>query len=378
MLLLSISIAYTFFTLFLIIKWIQLKTVDALAASIPHLRITVVIAIRNEEKNIIELLEDLNRQTFSSAQTEVIIVDDHSTDNTLSIIQFFQQRAIFTLHVLELKNYIPVPLSAGNYKKKAIEIAVHQATGELIATTDGDCRVGKYWLNSIAQYYQTHQARFISGPVTFHAEQTLFEHLQTVEFASLIGSGAVLLATGMPVMCNGANLAYSKEAFMAAGGYQDTAGSPSGDDIFLLQKINRLYPGKAFFLKSPEAIVHTRAKSSWQEFLQQRKRWASKWNLYQDKTASLIAIFIFISNFSLLIGLVLVMCQLYPLRMFLIQIAIRFGIEFVFLTLVLKFLNKQKNIPFILPLQLVYFLYVSLVGLITHRKGYEWKGRKLK
>jgi cellulose synthase/poly-beta-1,6-N-acetylglucosamine synthase-like glycosyltransferase len=308
----------------------------------------------------------------------VILVDDHSTDNTLQIIRSFSEKAAFTLHLLELKNYIPTPLSSGNYKKKAIEIAVNQANGELIVTTDGDCRVGILWLKSIAQFYQTHQARFISGPVTFFGEQSFFEHLQTVEFASLVGSGAALLSAGLPVMCNGANLAYSREAFLKAGGYTDTSGSPSGDDIFLLQKINRLYPDKTLFLKSQEAIVYTKAKAGWNEFFQQRKRWASKWNLYPDKKASLLAIFIFISNFCLLLSLLLIVGQLYPLRMFLIQITIRFGAEFVFLTLVLSFLNKQKNIPFILPLQLMYFLYVSLFGLSSHNKGYEWKGRKLK
>jgi poly-beta-1,6-N-acetyl-D-glucosamine synthase len=366
------------FNLYLIIGWIRLKPFKIIYSSTPVLKITVVIAVRNEENNIIKLLEDLNRQSFPSAQTEVIIVDDHSTDYTVETLRSFQHKATFTLHILELKNFITAPLVLGNYKKKAIETAVNQASGELIVTTDGDCSVGTHWLNSIVQFYQTHQARCISGPVTFHWEQTFFEQLQIVEFASLVGSGGALLAAGIPVMCNGANLAYTKEAFMAVGGYQDMAGSPSGDDIFLLQKINRLYPGKTYFLKSQEAIVHTGAKTSWREFFHQRKRWASKWNLYQDKRASLLAIFIFISNFFLLIGLILVGCQLYPLRMFLIQITIRFGIEFVFLTLVLRFLNKQKNIPFILPLQMIYFFYVSLFGLITYRKGYEWKGRKLK
>jgi hypothetical protein len=77
------------------------------------------------------------------------------------------------------------------------------------------------------------------------------------------------------------------------------------------------------------------------------------------------------------VALVLVLSGNYPLRMFLIQIVIRFSIEFVFLTLILGFLNKFSFIAFILPLQMIYFLYVSLFGLIANRKGYEWKGRKL-
>lgn len=378
MLIAFITFAYCLFTLLLIISWAQSKPVQVQTQGQPGVRVSVVIVVRNEENNILWLLEDLNRQTYPASHIEVILIDDHSTDATLHQIASFRSKARFRLHILELKHYLENPLLNGNYKKKGIEVAVEQAQGELIITTDGDCRVGRNWLSVLAQFYKTQGAKCISGPVTFFGEQTFFERLQTVEFASLVGSGAALLQLGWPVMCNGANLAYTKEAFLAAGGYGNEGNSPSGDDIFLLQQINRLYPGKAFFLKSKQAIVQTKAKSGWKAFFQQRKRWASKWNLYQDKRASLLAIFIFISNACLLAALVLVLCGLYPLRMFSVQIAIRFSIEFVFLTMVLRFFNKERNIPFILPLQSFYFLYVSLFGFISHKKGYEWKGRKLK
>jgi cellulose synthase/poly-beta-1,6-N-acetylglucosamine synthase-like glycosyltransferase len=162
------------------------------------------------------------------------------------------------------------------------------------------------------------------------------------------------------------------------GGYIHTSGTATGDDVFLLQKIHNAYPGKAVFLQDRQAVVYTRAQPNIRDFVQQRKRWASKWNLYTDRRVSILAVFIFISNFSMVIALALLLSGNYSMRMFLIQIAIKFSAEFVFLTTILAFFKKLDLVKFILPLQGIYFLYISFFGIITHKKGYSWKGRKLK
>ncbi len=374
---LSISILYALLTAGLWLSWSAIKpfcTQPILSLPIP---VSVIIAVRNEEEGIIELLQDINKQDYPHTCLEVIVINDHSTDRTASLVTAYMAEANYLLHLLNLSEYLPDPLPQNNYKKKAIELAVGMATGKLIITTDGDCRVGEKWISTIACAFTKMDAKVVSGLVTFYGEKNLFEKLQTIEFASLVASGAAALALGIPVMCNGANMAYSREAFLEVGGYANTASTASGDDIFLLQKIDETYPGKSLFLKSKEAIVYTRAKENWSEFLQQRKRWAGKWNSYQDKRTTYLAIFIFISNFSLLAALVLMMPGYYPLSMFLIQIIIKFSVEFVFLTSVLRYLNKQQFIGLIILLQCIYFLYVSFFGLLSQKKGYSWKGRNL-
>jgi cellulose synthase/poly-beta-1,6-N-acetylglucosamine synthase-like glycosyltransferase len=376
----GIILAYSLLTLIFWIRWLRMKTDTKLTGetSVKLPKVSVILVVRNEEENILSLLHDLNKQTYPAKLTEVWVVDDHSTDTTAAIITTYKKQATYTLHLLTLAEHIPSILPEGNYKKKGIELAVGQAIGELIICTDGDCRVENTWLQAISNVYIVKKPHFISGPVTFYDEKYLFEKLQTIEFASLIGSGAALLALGIPAMCNGANLAFTKKAFLEVGGYSHTSGTATGDDVFLLQKINNAFPGKVLFLKSQEAIVYTKAQQQFSDFVHQRKRWASKWNLYIDWRVSALAVFIFLSNFSIVMGLLLLLLGNYPMRMFLIQIAIKFSVEFVFLTSVLAFLKKVDFVKLIFPLQILYVFYVSFFGIVTHKKGYSWKGRKLK
>lgn len=47
--------------------------------------ISIVITTKNEEKNIEKCLWSIQKQNFSKKQIEVIIVDNHSVDDTITI-----------------------------------------------------------------------------------------------------------------------------------------------------------------------------------------------------------------------------------------------------------------------------------------------------
>ena len=51
--------------------------------------VSVIVAARNEEKNIESILKDLVNQTYSRELYEVIIVNDGSEDSTGDIIDSF-------------------------------------------------------------------------------------------------------------------------------------------------------------------------------------------------------------------------------------------------------------------------------------------------
>src|SRR6202012_3482401 len=114
------------------------------------------------------------------------------------------------------------------------------------------------------------------------------------------GSGAALIGNGQASTCNGANLAYRKDVFYAVGGFKGIDDLASGDDELLLQKVAEKYPGKIGFLKSYDAIVYTHAKHTLKEFLQQRRRWASKSVKYKDKKVTAMTVGIWLFNVSLL------------------------------------------------------------------------------
>ncbi|MCE7042619.1 glycosyltransferase [Dyadobacter sp. CY312] len=334
--------------------------------------ITVIVPVRNEQDNIANLLLDLNQQSMSPAQFEVLIMDDGSTDRTAELVQKCIQDFSISIQLIALPEE-----KTTSPKKRAIETALAIAKGNLIVATDGDCRVGSEWLQSIADCYAETGAKLISGPVTFTEENNLTDHLQTVEFASLIGSGASAISAGFPSLCNGANMAYEKQTFYEVGGYDGVRHIASGDDEFLMHKIAAKYPSSIHFLKDSRAVVRTSPHKNWTLFFRQRKRWASKWKHYQSKTPLVLALYVFLCNFALIAAAGLFLTSYISANTFVFLTALKVVPEWLFLGSVLRFLNKGKSILYIPVTQLIYPFYVCFFGLAAQKPEYEWKGRKL-
>ncbi len=368
---------YCLFTLLLWSAWRRIPAATGADAGASQPFFSVVVAARDEAGRLPDLLRSLARQDYPRESFEVIVVDDHSTDDTTRVVTEAAAVVRFPLRLLRLAHYLPGPTGGSNYKKKAIEYGVQSARGDWIVLTDGDCRVPAGWLTALAGCVQKAGVRMVSGPVAFDGDRSAFEKMQTVEFASLIGSGAATLQLGLPTMCNAANLAFAREAFAAVDGYAGTADTATGDDLFLMHKIHRRYPDGVVFLKSPGGVVYTRAKETWEAFYQQRKRWASKWNLYQDWRVTALAVAIFAANVSLPAGLAGYLAGSLSGEWLLLGVGARFAGEFAFLRDVLRFLGRGSRVWWIVPVQLVYAPYVVFFAIMAQKRGYVWKGRKL-
>lgn len=370
-----VTCSYAVFTLYLWRTWNRIgeTSVKPLPAGTGILA-SVVIPVRNEEGGIIALLEDLDRQTLDKQHFEVFVVDDASSDGTADLVRGFRDNTSIQLHLIEL----PEEERIASPKKRAIRTAVGHARGELIVTTDGDCRVGENWLSAIAGCRRETGAQCISGPVTFTKEAALTDYMQTVEFSSLVGSGACAIERGYPNMCNGANFAYTREAYFRVGGFEGVDHIASGDDEFLLHKIAEAYPGGVRFLKNPEAIVRTGAHKTWQGFYRQRRRWASKWKEYKSSSPKVVGAYVFLCNFALLLSGLLFLSGYLPGYTFLALLLLKILPEWLFIGSVLRFLKKERSLLYIPPVQAVYPFYVVFFGLAGQGATYKWKGRELR
>lgn len=331
--------------------------------------VSVIVVVRNEAMHIRNLLSDLDSQDFNSKGYEVMVVDDHSSDKTADIVREMKAGLSFKLRLIKLTN--------GFGKKAGLEEGISLAAGEVILVTDGDCRLPAGWISSMASSFLRKKAAFVSGPVTFSAEEGLFEKMQTVEFASLVGSGAALLESGWPAMCNAANMGFRREVFQEVGGYSRNRHIPSGDDEFLLQAVYQLYPQQVFYLKDPKAVVHTRPQVSYAAFYHQRKRWAGKWRLHKKPAVALsaLALFAFYASWLFLAVAMLVKGLL---LFFFAAALLKFAFEYLFLRSVLQSFNKKLGwSPFII-LQLIYPFYVLFFGLAVNFGSFKWKGRTYK
>lgn len=365
-------LGYSVFIVAAIWGWLRLPAPELPEKYKPQTRISVLIAVRNEAKNIRLLLQDLAAQHFPKELFEVLIIDDHSEDGTAEIVKQFGANSDLDLQLLQLEK------GRGEGKKSAIAFGLEHAKGELIVQTDGDCRVQPDWLKLLEYTYVSEGAKFISGPVCLTAKDSLFQKMQVVEFASLIGSGAASMGLRKPNMCNGANLSYEKAAFYDVNGYAGNEKIPSGDDEFLMHKIQAAFPGKVKFLKANAATVYTAACKTLPQFMAQRIRWASKWKHYKNPAAQVLALLVFGVNFILPVGLIFWLTGYLPGNIFWPAFLLKTAVDFVFLGLVLQFFRNAKFLIYILPLQLVYMPYVVSTALAGLAGTYRWKGRTLK
>lgn len=366
-------VAYAWIILRRWVAWKKLPQVDVNPGYKPTTKLSVIVPVRNEAAHILQLLQDLERQSYPKELFEVLVVDDHSEDGTPELVTQFGKASALQLRIIELKQYNNL-----KQKKAAVKTGVEQAQGELLVLTDGDCRVQPEWLALFELTYKTQGALFISGPVCFHNTHSLFERMQLVEFSSLIGIGGASIGLGKPNMCNGANLAYTKNIFQKVGGFAGNEGVASGDDEFLLHKVSQRFPGKVTFLKNNKATVYTEARKTVRSFISQRVRWASKWKAYQNWQVQLIAVIVFMVNLLLFLAIPLLLLKHLSLGIFIVAYFTKFAVDYLFLNRILHFLGRGSYLKYILPLQLVYVPYVVYTAILGLMGRYSWKGRKVR
>ncbi|PST84111.1 glycosyl transferase [Pedobacter yulinensis] len=363
------TVLYIVLVLAFIRGWHKLKIFSADAAP-GSTSVSVIVAARNEEQNIADTIEDLLMQDYDG-RAEVIIIDDHSTDQTAAIVSSYAEQGVKLISLNENQ-------ALNSYKKKAIQTAIARSESRLIITTDADCRMGPHWLRTIVQFYERSGCKMISSPVAYHQERNWFETAQSLEFLYLIGLGASTIGNNKPSTCNGANLAYERDAFHEVGGFKGIDDLASGDDELLLHKMAVRYPGKIGFLKNPDAVVYTTAKETLGQFIQQRRRWASKSTRYKDKSIIALGVCIWLFNLSILVNAAAGLFYPVLLQTALCQLVAKMIIEACFLWDVTGFMKRRKLLAVLPLLNVLHILYMVYIGIAGNSGKYNWKGRMVK
>lgn len=331
------------------------------------IRVSVIIPFRNEEATLHILLNSLKNQDYPENKIEIIAVNDHSSDKSCSLLEHF-------IHPGLIKLNVPENLSG---KKTALLTGTKAATGELIITTDADCQPGKLWLQTLVSYYQHHKPKMMVAPVVMHPTGNLFDKFQILEFLSLQGSTAGAISIGKPIMCNGANLAYSKDILPVVQTTYEKSETPSGDDIFALLAVHKNYPGEIHYVKAIDASTIIFPEKTIRNFFIQRKRWTSKAKFYNDFFLIFTASVILITSLSLIFSLIsgLISGNWYN---FFILFLLKCIIDFPFLKSVSDFFGYKKLLQWFLLFQSFYFLYISFTFINSCIGGYSWKSRKIR
>jgi len=331
-------------------------------------QISVVIPMRNEAGYVNRLFKALALQDYPAERWEVIVVNDHSQDATRELLNQWATHPKFRLHILESGVG-----EAG--KKAALSRGIARASGELIVTTDADCRMGPAWLTSLAACYEQHTPHLIFAPVLFEERSPFFfTRLQSLEHLTLLATAAGSSQLGRALFCNAANMAFPRRVFYRL---DDPMGRhfASGDDTMMLLKMKKMDPAKVVFHPRREAMVLTEPMTRFGDFWNQRKRWASKSRHYRDPDILTTGVVVLLTNLCLVFLLAGSFFSSVFTGPLLTGFAVKMAIDALLVWPVMKYYNRQHLAWTFIPGQLLYPFYSSLSAIAGRMSGFTWKNR---
>ncbi len=226
--------------------------------------VSILIAARNEEATILACLRAVSQLHYPVDSIDVLIGNDQSTDQTAALVDgFVRDNPAFRL--------INITESADGVPGKATVLAqlAHQARGQYLFFTDADTRVSPDWLTEFLRSF-TPDTGVVTG-VTLPDGTSVFHKLQTLDWLYNLTLTHLVGSVGMPVTAMGNNMAVSREAYNAVGGYESLPFSVT-EDYVLFRAI--LAKGYGFQnLLSESVLARTEPVDTFMAFLQQRKRW---------------------------------------------------------------------------------------------------------
>ena len=354
-----VAAAYLYFMVKLLRGW-RLFTSEKKGESQLLNKISIVIPFRNEAQNLPNLFASLELLDYPKLDFEVLLLDDHSTDEGAKIAKEWIAKTNLAARLISAK---------GEGKKAAQSEGVSLASYSLIACTDADCEVPPDWLRNISASFLNQETALCFGPVTFSGDG---HQLQKLEFSALIASTMAMLKLGWPVMGNAANMAFRKEVFLSAEEALHKVPTASGDDVFLLHYVTKL--GKK--IGTFKALVTTLPQPDLKTFLSQRLRWAAKARYYQQRAALFVGALVLGVNVLLLAGLLALLFGAHLPWAFWILVSVKWIFDFALLKRSAGFFNQKLQLHIFLLQEILNVVYVPVVALLSQIMHFTWKGRR--
>ena len=337
-------------------------------STVSNLKVSVIIAARNEYENLKNLLPKLEAQEYS--KFEVIIINDRSEDKTGEILSFWEKQHDW----LKVLHHTEIPTGV-NPKKYAISQGVAQASGEIIILTDADCLpYTSKWINSIVANY-SEKTGIVLGYSSYIADNSVLNFFIRWETLYTAVQYYSIAHAGIPYMGVGRNLSYRKKLFIDNKGFEKIAKITGGDDDLFVSGLATAE--NTSYVCSLDSQTVSVPEKSWKDWFKQKRRHLSVGVHYPLKIVLILGV-LNVSQIFFYVTLLLLIIVWYKIVIVAAVYLFRMLTVWLVLRKVDQKLNKKNQhwhlTDFAPIFELFYVAYYIVTGLATlTNRNIKWK-----
>lgn len=326
-------------------------------------KVSILIAARNEEENILACLQSIRDQDYPGDTIEVLVGNDMSEDRTGKIVSEFSLINP-NFHLIDIVENIKHLRGKANVLAQLIA----KSKSEFLLVTDADVIVSKSWVRGIMENF-TDDISMLSG-ATIVEVNSLMASLQNAEWIFYVGNGHIYSRKGKPVSAIGSNMAFRKSSYNAIGGYENIPFSVT-EDYELFKNILKS-GGKFKTVFEPDVLIYTKPITNFLVLLHQRRRWLTAvFRLPTEMAFGLLFLWI-------LLPIIILVGFLFGWKWALGLFILKWSTDLIFMRRLYKSLDQKLDLGFWLytPYSLIFNTMILIFYLIP--APVLWKGRKYK
>lgn len=337
--------------------------------------VAVIVAARNEEKRIGDLLNHLIGQRYPEDRIEIVVANDNSSDSTGDIVERFSEEDSRVRHIL-----VDDTPSHWSPKMWALSRAIQASRGEILLFTDADCTMEPLWISAMVASFKNSEVGMVAGPSPLEKGEGLWSRMLLWESIGQDALAAGGFTRGMPLTASGRNLAIRRSAFDSVNGYGGIHSFFSGDDDLMMHKV--AHAGwKIEFCMNPAGEVTSAPPPGFGAFLRQRLRFASKGKTYYRLPFvrgyfKVILPLIFLANLAVLSGMAAFLVTLKSVWLF--PWFLKVLGDGILVTKYAWVMGRRFDIIIFILDELWHSLYVVVLGILGSFVPISWKGRRRK
>jgi cellulose synthase/poly-beta-1,6-N-acetylglucosamine synthase-like glycosyltransferase len=349
------AIEYTFFVF-------GQRRVPRLERRIPERfpRLSIVVAARNEARNIARCLESLLAQDYPADRLQIVAVDDESEDATRAIMREVSGDHDERLSIVCTHD----ERSNARGKARAIAQGIDHATGEIILLTDADCVAPATWARSVVEYFVDGVDAF--GGFTVIRADDYFSAVQQLDWIHLQSLAAGGLAFNVPLGVIGNNFGFRREAYEQVGGYRAVDFSVT-EDFALFRAMHRR-GRRVVFPCTPDTEMQTLPCATLAEVLSQKQRWSRGGMATGVRGWAVLIIAVF------MMAALLIAPFVGPIAWAAVWTT-KFSFDLAVMTPTLVRLGRVQSLRFFLLFQFYFIAQALVVPILLMNPTVVWKGR---